>query len=39
MIKAGLQWFINKTGVCASNNYESGGFIRSDKNIEYPDLQ
>ncbi len=37
--KAGLEWFLFKSGVCASNHFESGGFIRSDKGVQHPDIQ
>ncbi|WP_224814276.1 choline dehydrogenase [Hasllibacter sp. MH4015] len=35
----GAQWLFTKTGLGASNNFEACGFIRSDKGIEYPDIQ
>lgn len=35
----GAQWVISKTGLGASNNFESCGFIRSRAGIEYPDIQ
>lgn len=35
----GAQWLISKTGLGASNNFESCGFIRSRAGIEYPDIQ
>ncbi len=35
----GAQWLFFKTGLGASNQFESCGFIRSDKGIEYPDIQ
>lgn len=31
--KAGIDWFLFKKGICASNHFESGGFIRTDSNI------
>ncbi|KAI1729853.1 GMC oxidoreductase domain-containing protein [Ditylenchus destructor] len=39
MIRHGLQWFTNKSGVCASSHLESGGFIRSSDDVEHPDIQ
>lgn len=36
---AGIQWFIKGDGVCASNQIESGGFIRSSPGVEYPNIQ
>ncbi len=38
-IAAGLEWFINKKGICASNHFEVGGFIRSRAGIEHPNIQ
>ena len=35
----GLEWLLFKTGLGATNHFESAGFIRSDKGIEYPDIQ
>ncbi|MEL6452715.1 MAG: choline dehydrogenase [Pseudomonadota bacterium] len=35
----GAQWLFTKTGLGASNNFESCGFIRSRAGISYPDIQ
>jgi len=35
----GAQWLFTKTGLGASNQFESCGFIRSRKGVDYPDLQ
>ncbi|MEP2715265.1 choline dehydrogenase [Pseudophaeobacter sp.] len=35
----GAQWFFTKTGLGASNQFESAAFIRSDKGVDYPDIQ
>ncbi len=35
----GAQWLFTKTGLGASNNFESCGFIRSRAGVEYPDVQ
>ena len=35
----GAQWLFTKTGLGASNQFESAGFIRSDKGVDYPDIQ
>jgi len=35
----GLRWLLFKQGIGASNLFESGGFIRSDTGVEFPDLQ
>jgi choline dehydrogenase len=37
--KIGLEWLLWKTGLGSSNQFESAGFIRSDKGIDYPDIQ
>jgi choline dehydrogenase len=35
----GAQWLFTRTGLGASNQFETGGFIRSKAGIEHPDLQ
>jgi len=35
----GAQWLLSKTGIGASNQFESAAFIRSKAGIEYPDIQ
>ena len=35
----GAQWLFTKTGMGASNQFESAAFIRSKAGIEYPDIQ
>jgi choline dehydrogenase len=35
----GAQWLFTKTGLGASNNFESCGFIRSAAGVDYPDIQ
>jgi choline dehydrogenase len=35
----GAQWLFSKTGLGASNQFESAAFIRSKAGIEYPDIQ
>ncbi|MGB0495545.1 MAG: choline dehydrogenase [Kangiellaceae bacterium] len=37
--KIGAEWILNKKGLGATNHFESCGFIRSKKGIEWPDLQ
>ena len=37
--RIGAQWFLNRTGVVASNHFEVVACVRSDKGVEYPDLQ
>ena len=34
----GLQWLLFKTGAAASNHFEGGGFIRSNNDVDYPNL-
>ena len=35
----GAQWLFTKTGLGASNQFESAAFIRSDRGVDYPDIQ
>ncbi len=35
----GAQWLFMKTGLGASNQFESAAFIRSKAGVEYPDIQ
>ncbi|QIT57060.1 choline dehydrogenase [Aquisalimonas sp. 2447] len=35
----GAEWLIKRTGLGATNHFESGGFIRSDAGVEQPNLQ
>lgn len=35
----GAQWLFTKTGLGASNQFESTAFIRSQAGVEYPDIQ
>ncbi len=35
----GVQWLMFKKGIGASNQFETLGFIRSDKGVAYPDIQ
>ncbi len=35
----GAQWLFGRRGVGASNHFEAGGFIRSNDDVEYPNLQ
>ncbi len=37
--KIGLQWLLTKTGLGATNHFESCAFIRSARGVEYPDIQ
>ena len=38
-LMVGLRWLLFRSGVGASNAFESGGFIRSRPGIEFPNLQ
>ena len=38
-LKIGLQWVLTKTGLGASNHFESCGFIRTRAGVEWPDIQ
>lgn len=35
----GMRWLLRKDGLGASNQFETGGFIRSRAGIRYPDIQ
>lgn len=35
----GLKWLFGHTGEAATNHFEAGGFIRSNDQVEYPNLQ
>lgn len=35
----GLRWLLFKDGLGATNHFEAGGFIRSDKRLLWPDIQ
>ncbi len=37
--KIGLRWFLFHDGDGATNHYETGGFVRSDSDVEHPDLE
>ncbi len=39
MPKIGLEWLFTKKGICASNHFEAGGFVRSNDEVDYPNLQ
>lgn len=38
-LKIGVRWILFKTGLGATNHFESCGFIRSKPGVEWPDLQ
>lgn len=35
----GMQWLLLRSGLGASNHFESGGFIRSEAGVRFPNLQ
>lgn len=35
----GAQWFLNRSGPCATNSLEAGGFIKSNAEEAHPDIQ
>ncbi|CAI8910860.1 choline dehydrogenase [Pseudomonas sp. IT-P253] len=35
----GLRWLLFKDGLGATNHFEAGGFIRSEKGLRWPDIQ
>ncbi len=37
--RVGVEWLLQKTGLGASNQFESCGFIRSSDEVDYPDIQ
>jgi choline dehydrogenase len=37
--KIGFDWLFRRKGTGASNHFEAGGFIRSNDEVEYPNLQ
>lgn len=34
----GLQWLLRRKGPAASNHFEGGGFVRSNDDVDYPNL-
>ena len=38
-ISSGIEWFQGTHGVCSTNHFEIGGFIRSKEGIKHPDIQ
>ena len=35
----GARWLLTKTGIGATNHFESAAFVRSEAGVEYPDIQ
>ena len=38
-LRIGVEWILFKRGLGISNHFESGGFIRSDDQVKWPDIQ
>ena len=38
-LRIGVEWFLTKGGMGASNQYEAGGFIRTRAGVRHPDIQ
>jgi len=38
-LRIGYQWLFQRKGVGASNQFEAGGFIRSNESADYPNVQ
>jgi choline dehydrogenase len=36
--KVGLEWLLRKSGPGATNHFEAGGFVRSNEEVEWPNL-
>jgi choline dehydrogenase len=36
--KVGLEWLLRKSGPGATNHFEAGGFVRSNEDVEWPNL-
>jgi len=39
MLRIGVQWFLNKSGPCSTSFLEAGGFAKSSREREYPNIQ
>eukprot|EP00934_Nitzschia_sp_Nitz4_P001996 Nitzschia sp. Nitz4//scaffold218_size35881//22174//24197//NITZ4_007796-RA/size35881-snap-gene-0.32-mRNA-1//-1//CDS//3329542286//1996//frame0 len=38
-LQLGIEWILNRTGLGATNQFESAAFVRSSKEVEYPNVQ
>ena len=38
-LRIGVEWLLFRTGLGATNHFETGGFIRSEAGVQHPDLQ
>ena len=39
MIKAGIQWFLNRSGPCSTSFLEAGGFCKTSNENKFPNIQ
>ena len=39
MALIGIEWFLFKSGTAAYSNLETGGFVRSNSSVDYPNIQ
>ena len=39
MALIGIEWFLFKSGIAANSNLETGGFIKSNQMVDYPNIQ
>ncbi|MEJ2641286.1 MAG: choline dehydrogenase [Desulfosarcinaceae bacterium] len=37
--KVGYQWLFHRRGAAATNHFEAGGFVRTNEDVEYPNIQ
>jgi choline dehydrogenase len=37
--KVGYQWLFHRRGAAATNHFEAGGFVRTNEEVEYPNIQ
>jgi len=35
----GIEWLLHKTGAAATNHFEAGGFLRSNRDVVWPNVQ
>jgi len=38
-VLAGIQWFLNRSGICSTNHFDVVACVRSNAGVRYPDLQ
>ncbi len=37
--KVGFEWFFRRRGAAATNHFEAGGFVRTNEEVKYPNVQ